>query len=157
MVQNKQERDESGVSSLTVRIPLDQLSRTPSVSPSVTTKAIGMFTDKAVQADQGMIVDKEVRWPTVITSIPAHVVLLLHCHDIISVQVLDAYMVVKLHEAMLDMKEQLQMMEAQVATIAKQKESLERTLQTKTQYIRVSSFVIYAESCKDSHGMDQLA
>lgn len=43
----------------------------------------------------------------------------------------------KLSEAMFDMKAQLQMMEAQVASIAKQKESLERTLQAKAQYIRV--------------------
>ena len=50
---------------------------------------------------------------------------------------LDNYLVVKLHEAMLDMKAQLQMMEAQVVSIARQKESLERTLQAKTQYIRV--------------------
>ena len=50
---------------------------------------------------------------------------------------LDNYLIVKLHEAMFDMKEQLQIMEAQVASIAKQKESLERTLQAKTQYIRV--------------------
>lgn len=55
------ERDEGGVPMLTVKVPLAQLSRTPSVSPSVTTRAIGMFTDKAVQADQGMIVDKDVR------------------------------------------------------------------------------------------------
>lgn len=55
------ERDEGGVPMLTVKVPLAQLSRTPSVSPSVTTRAIGMFTEKAVQADQGMIVDKDVR------------------------------------------------------------------------------------------------
>lgn len=54
-------------------------------------------------------------------------------------QVLDAYLVVKLHEAMFDMKEQLRMMEVQVAAIAKQKENLERMLQSKTQYIRVCS------------------
>ena len=54
------ERDEGGVPMLTVKVPLAQLSRTPSVSPSVTTRAIGMFTEKAVQADQGMIVDKDV-------------------------------------------------------------------------------------------------
>ena len=52
---------------------------------------------------------------------------------------LDAYLVVKLHEAMFDMKEQLRMMEVQVAAIAKQKENLERMLQSKTQYIRVRS------------------
>ena len=46
---------------------------------------------------------------------------------------------VKLHEAMFDMKEQLQMMEARVTNIAREKERLERTLQAKTQYIRVSS------------------
>lgn len=75
-VQSKQkEGDESSVSALTVRIPLGQLSRTPSVSPSVTTKALGMFTDKAVQADRGMIVDKDVRMTTVITSVLAPTVL----------------------------------------------------------------------------------
>lgn len=54
------ERDESDVAMLTVKVPLARLSRTPSVSPSVTTRAIGMFTDKGVQADQGMVVDKDV-------------------------------------------------------------------------------------------------
>lgn len=44
----------------------------------------------------------------------------------------------KLHEAMFDMKEQLQLMESQLASIAKQKQSLERTLEAKTKYIRVS-------------------
>ena len=57
----------------------------------------------------------------------------------LSHQVLDAYLVVKLHEAMFDMKEQLQVMEARVTNIAREKERLERTLQAKTQYIRVSS------------------
>lgn len=69
-------------------------------------------------------------------------VCITNCYWILSVQVLDAYLVVKLHEAMFDMKEQLQRMEAQVAAIAKQKENLERTLQAKTQYIRVSSLHI---------------
>ena len=62
------------------------------------------------------------------------------------VQVLDAYLVVKLHEAMFDMKEQLRMMEVQVAAIAKQKENLERMLQSKTQYIRVRSLHTYITS-----------
>ena len=46
---------------LRVKVPLAQLSRTPAVSPNVTTRALGMFTDKAVQAERGMIVDKDVR------------------------------------------------------------------------------------------------
>lgn len=49
----------------------------------------------------------------------------------------------KLSEAMFDMKAQLQMMEAQVASIAKQKESLERTLQAKAQYIRVRKKLVH--------------
>ena len=56
---------------------------------------------------------------------------------------LDNYLVVKLSEAMFDMKAQLQMMEAQVASIAKQKDSLERTLQAKTQYIRVRAKMVH--------------
>ena len=57
-------------------------------------------------------------------------------------QVLDAYLVVKLHEAMFDMKEQLQKMEAQVLSVTKQKESLERMLESKAKYIRVG-FVVH--------------
>ena len=46
---------------LRVKVSLAQLSRTPAVSPTVTTRALGMFMDKAVQAERGMIVDKDVR------------------------------------------------------------------------------------------------
>ena len=58
-------------------------------------------------------------------------------------QVLDAYLVVKLHEAMFSMKAELQVMETQVANISKQKESLEKTLQAKTNYIRVSAANVF--------------
>ncbi|CAI8013581.1 hypothetical protein GBAR_LOCUS8593, partial [Geodia barretti] len=94
---------------LTVKVPISQLHRIPTTSPVVITRPLGMFRDASVQAERGMMIDKDV---------------------------LDTYLVVKLSEAMFDMKEQLQMMEAQVASITKQKESLERTLQAKTQYVR---------------------
>ena len=68
----------------------------------------------------------------------------VYVHVYMPFQALNAYLVVKLHEAMFEMKTQLKMMEAQVASIAKQKESLERTLQAKTKYIRVSVSTLYA-------------
>ena len=49
------------LSSLTVKIPLSKLSRIPAVSSVVTTRGVGMFRDKAVQAERGMFVDKDVR------------------------------------------------------------------------------------------------
>ena len=52
--------DDSSSLPLTVKLPLSRLHRPPVVSPTVTTRALGMFTDKAVQAERGMIVDKEV-------------------------------------------------------------------------------------------------
>ena len=45
---------------LTVSIPLARLCRVPPVSPTVSTRVLGMFMDKAVQAERGMIVDKDV-------------------------------------------------------------------------------------------------
>ena len=48
---------------LLVRVPLGCLRRRPSLSlgPMVSSRPLGMFTDKGVQAERGMIVDKEVR------------------------------------------------------------------------------------------------
>ena len=46
---------------LTVKLPISKLDRLPAVSPVVTTTALGMFRDVAVQAERGMIVDKDVR------------------------------------------------------------------------------------------------
>ena len=112
----------------TIKLPLTQLRRVPSAPSGVTTTPAGMFRDVSVQADRGMIIDKEARKRQINQT---------KTINFPPTQVLDNYLVVKLHEAMFDMKAQLQLMEAQVASIAKQKESLERTLQAKTQYIRV--------------------
>ena len=146
-VQRKQEgtigcglSETSDSSPLRVKVPLAHLSRTP---PAVTTRALGMFTDKAVQADRGMIVDKEVRHMYMYMSYVGVYMYMYTCCTcnlitLFFTQALDAYLVVKLHEAMLDMKEQLQMMEAQVATITKQKQSLEKVIEFKARYIKVS-------------------
>ena len=53
--------------SLTVKFPISQLSRTPVTSPVVITRPLGMFRDASVQADRGMIIDKDVRHTAVIT------------------------------------------------------------------------------------------
>lgn len=47
--------------SLVVKLPLFQLSRTPSSSPTNQIRTLGMSKEVAVQADRGMIVDKDVR------------------------------------------------------------------------------------------------
>ena len=59
--------EEERENALFVDIPLSRLSRTPTPLPgptvttaNVTTRPLGMFTDKGVQAERGMVVDKEV-------------------------------------------------------------------------------------------------
>ena len=100
-----------------------------------------MFRDASVQAERGMMIDKDVRRAAVFSN-QSNMISISY----ILRQVLDTYLVVKLSEAMFDMKEQLQMMEAQVASITKQKESLERTLQAKTQYVRVRAKYVHTSS-----------
>lgn len=48
--------------SLTVKLPIAQLSRVPATSPVVITRPLGMFRDASVQAERGMIIDKDVRY-----------------------------------------------------------------------------------------------
>ena len=49
-----------GEKELLVSIPLHQL-RVPHLSPKVITKPLGKFKSRGIQAERGMIVDKDVR------------------------------------------------------------------------------------------------
>ena len=67
LLSRQEDREEERDNALVVGIPLCRLSRTPTplsgptvTTATVTTRPLGMFTDKGVQAERGMIVDKEV-------------------------------------------------------------------------------------------------
>ena len=47
----------SDVAPLMVKVPLDKLGKTPA---QVTTRALGMFSDKSVQVESGITFDKDV-------------------------------------------------------------------------------------------------